>query len=117
MRAVGAALAARSRASRSLVSPLDLKAKPRPFLVEEVAAAPVTKTRPPSPSHPWCLANNGPAWRACARARQGTHLALQQLAQKTLGGLLVAPALDENAEHDPIRRPDRECARASAGCR
>src|SRR4051812_26215664 len=29
-------------------------------------------------------------------------LPLQQLAEQALGGLLVAPALDENVEHDPI---------------
>src|SRR3954470_7536560 len=29
-------------------------------------------------------------------------LPLQQLAKQTLGGLLVAPALDENVEHNPI---------------
>src|SRR5215207_9871477 len=29
-------------------------------------------------------------------------LPLQQLAKQALGGLLVAPALDENVEHDPI---------------
>src|SRR4051812_46090726 len=29
-------------------------------------------------------------------------LALQQLAEQALGGLLVAPALDQGVEHDPI---------------
>src|SRR3954465_2682280 len=30
------------------------------------------------------------------------RLPLQQLAKQTLGGLLVAPALDQNVEHNPI---------------
>src|SRR5919112_4675638 len=33
---------------------------------------------------------------------RGPHLPLQKLAKQTLGGLLVAPALDENVEHNPI---------------
>src|SRR3954453_13483890 len=33
---------------------------------------------------------------------RGPHLPLQKLAQQALGGLLVAPALDEYVEHDPI---------------
>src|SRR5215217_7025407 len=31
-----------------------------------------------------------------------TGLALQQLPEQTLGGPLIAPALDQNVEHDPI---------------
>src|SRR4051812_24417794 len=33
---------------------------------------------------------------------RGPHLPLQQLAKQPLGGLLVAPALDQDVEHDPI---------------
>src|SRR3712207_2995002 len=33
---------------------------------------------------------------------RGPHLPLQQLAKQALGGLLVAPALDENVEYDAI---------------
>src|SRR3954451_9797745 len=50
-------------------------------------------------------------------------LPLQQLAKQTLGGLLVAPALDQNVEHNPIlvdrppepvlRSPDHQAHLAS----
>src|SRR5215211_4273269 len=33
---------------------------------------------------------------------RGPALLLQKLAKQTLGGLLVAPALDQNVEYDPI---------------
>src|SRR3954465_2605554 len=33
---------------------------------------------------------------------RGPHLPLQQLAKQTLGGLLVAPALDQDVEHEAI---------------
>src|SRR3954447_8047041 len=33
---------------------------------------------------------------------RGSALLFQQLTEQTLGGLLVAPALNENVEHDPI---------------
>src|SRR3954471_7215098 len=36
------------------------------------------------------------------RGTRGAHLPLQQLPEQALGGLLVAPALDQNVEHDPI---------------
>ena len=39
------------------------------------------------------LVGDHDAWRS--------HLLLQQLAQQSLGGLLVAAALDQNIEHDP----------------
>src|SRR3954465_14884556 len=33
---------------------------------------------------------------------RGPHLPLQKLAKQVLGGLLVAPALDQNVEHEAI---------------
>src|SRR3954471_1622923 len=33
---------------------------------------------------------------------RGPALLLQQLAEQTLGGLFVPPALNQNVEHDPI---------------
>src|SRR3954452_23309841 len=46
----------------------------------------------------------GPVARqlVCDHNTGRAHLLLQKLAKQTLGGLLVAPALDQNVEHDPI---------------
>src|SRR5215207_4171833 len=46
----------------------------------------------------------GAVARQLVRDHDARHagLALEQLAKQAFGGLLVAPALDENVEHDPI---------------
>src|SRR3954469_23377358 len=50
------------------------------------------------------LVFRGAVARQLVRDHHTRHagLPLQQLAKQTLGGLLVAPALDQNVEHDPI---------------
>src|SRR3954468_16857050 len=66
------------------------------------------------------LTLRGAVARQLVRDHHTRHagLALQQLAKQTLGGLLVAPALDENVKHDPsmidgppdpmLRSPDHQ---------
>src|SRR3954465_15134536 len=50
------------------------------------------------------LVFRGAVARQLVRDHHTRHagLPLQQLAKQALGGLLVAPALDQNVEHDPI---------------